>query len=98
MRLKAAIALCIFALPLLVQARDADVCYSPNVGMGQTGLLTASTPLNCPAAGKHTLPELAQAGWTFALIQSVSVDQLPDAITKVPGHFAWMVVIEKPNN
>jgi len=77
-------------------ANQADICYSPAVADGQTGKLTAETMLNCPAAGRHTLPQLASAGWTVASVQPVVVDYQVDSAAQSPhSSSAWMLVIQK---
>lgn len=77
-------------------AGQADICFSPAVADGQTGKLTAETMLNCSAAGRHTLPQLASAGWMVASVQPVVVDYQVDPATQAPhSSSAWMVVIQK---
>jgi hypothetical protein len=77
-------------------AGQADVCYSPAVTGGQTDRLTSSTVLDCPTAGRHTLPQLAQAGWSIASVQPAVVDYSVDAATQTPhSATSWMVVIQR---
>ncbi|MHB1992726.1 hypothetical protein [Metallibacterium scheffleri] len=96
--MKTLIALALLSLPVLAfaapaQGGDADVCYSPSKPDAinpQANLLTDSTVLSCPRAGKHTLPQLAQAGWSI-----VSVEPVATSMSVTQGTSAWMVVIEK---
>jgi hypothetical protein len=85
-----AVSLGLLTLAPTVFAADADVCHSP-ASPDPAYLLTSSTPLKCPRAGTHTLPELAQAGWTLVSVQSVTAGMAD------PSHptTAWLVVIEK---
>lgn len=77
-------------------AGQADVCYSASAPGDSPNKLTASTALDCPSAGRHTLPQLAQAGWSVASVQSVVVDYSPDPTTHTPrSATAWMLVIQK---
>jgi len=71
-------------------AADADVCYS-TPSQDPANQLTSKTPLHCPIAGTHTLPELARAGWMIVTVAPV-VTSMTD-----PSHIdnSWMVVIEK---
>jgi hypothetical protein len=79
-------------------AGQADICYSPAITGGQTDRLTSSTVLDCPTAGRHTLPQLAQAGWSIASVQPVVVDYSVDAATQTPrSASSWMVVLQKEN-
>jgi hypothetical protein len=83
-----------FATPAF--AGQADICYSANAAGDVADRLTASTPLDCPSAGHHTLSQLAQAGWSVASLQSVVVDYSPDPATHTPrSATAWMLVIQK---
>jgi hypothetical protein len=77
-------------------AGQADICYSPAASGSQIDRLTGSTMLNCPMAGRHTLPQLAQAGWSIASVQPVVVDYGVDAATQTPhSASSWMVVVQK---
>ena len=77
-------------------AGQADVCYSPAISSDAPNKLTASTPLDCPEAGHHTLVQLAQAGWSIASVQPVVVDYGADPVTHTPrSATAWMVVVQK---
>ncbi len=79
--------------PAPVKAADADVCYSPPTeSLNSVNVLKSSTPLRCPRAGTHTLPELAAAGWKIVAVMSVAVTLMPHPTD------AWMVVIEKPDS
>lgn len=72
-------------------AGDADVCYQvspPRIGgmpPVQAHRLTSQTVFDCPRAGKHTLPQLAQEGWSIVAVQPVAI----------AGGIDWMVVIER---
>lgn len=74
-------------------ASDADVCYQaapshplPGPMMpAQMSKLTSKTVFDCPRAGTHTLPELAQDGWTIVAVQPVAAD----------GGMKWMAVVQK---
>lgn len=74
-------------------AGDADVCYAaqaPRVTPTRTppvqaSELTSKTVFDCPRAGKHTLPELAQEGWSIVTVAPVAA----------AGGMRWMVVIQK---
>lgn len=77
-------------------AGQADVCYSAPVSSAQPDLLTASTPLNCPQAGRHGLAQLAQAGWTVVSVQPVASDYAVDPASQTPrSSTSWMVVVQK---
>src|SRR4051812_4124601 len=77
-------------------AGQADVCYSPAAAGTQIDRLTGSTVLDCPTAGRHTLPQLAQAGWTIVTVQSVTVAYSVDAATQAPRSAdSWMVVVQR---
>lgn len=78
-------------------AGSADVCYSAkNVSSLKPDVLTSSTPFHCPIAGQHTLPELAQAGWSVVTVQSQTVDYVVDPKTQMPTPaIAWMIVVQK---
>lgn len=77
-------------------AGQADVCYSTPVSSAQPDPLTASTPLNCPLAGRHGLAQLAQAGWTVAAVQPAIADYSVDPATQTPrSSTSWMVVVQK---
>lgn len=77
-------------------AGQADVCYSIPVSSGQVDKLTSSTTLDCPTAGHHSLAQLAQAGWSVASVQPVTVDYAVDAATQSPhSATSWMVVVQK---
>ena len=77
-------------------AGQADICYSPAITGGQTDRLTSSTVLDCPTAGRHALPQLAQAGWSIVSVQAVVVDYSVDAATQTPhSASSWMVVVQK---
>jgi hypothetical protein len=77
-------------------AGQADVCYSPSSASNEVDRLTSSTVLDCPTAGHHTLPQLAQAGWSIASVQPVTVDYSVDAATQTPrSASSWMVVVQK---
>lgn len=78
-------------------AGDADVCYqtsadallqkprAPMPPFSRSNAPTSKTLFECPRAGRHTLPELAQDGWSIVAIQPVMTDQA----------MRWMVVIQK---
>lgn len=80
-----------------VYAGDADVCYQtsadalpqkPRASMppvSRSNAPTSKTLFDCPRAGRHTLPELAQEGWSIVTVQPVITDQT----------MRWMVVIQK---
>lgn len=80
-----------------VYAGDADVCYQtsadalsqkPHTSMppfSRSNVPTSKTLFDCPRAGRHTLPELAQEGWSIVAVQPVMTDQA----------MRWMVVIQK---
>lgn len=68
-------------------AGSADVCYTM-AEPGQLKPLTASTPLVCPIAGKHSLVELAKADWSIVSVTSV--------MASAKAAMTWMVVIQKP--
>jgi hypothetical protein len=80
-----------------VYAGDADVCYQASADalpqkshaatqpFSRSTVLTSKTLFDCPRAGKHTLPELAQDGWSIVAVQPVMTDQA----------MRWMVVIQK---
>lgn len=77
-------------------AGQADVCYSTAVPSDQVSKLLASTPLDCPVAGRHGLAQLAQAGWSVVAVQSVVTEYAPDPATHAPGSAtSWMVVVQK---
>ena len=77
-------------------AGQADVCYSPASAGNQVDRLTSSTVLDCPTAGRHALPQLAQAGWSIVSVQAVVVDYSVDAATQTPhSASSWMVVVQK---
>jgi hypothetical protein len=77
-------------------ANQADVCYSAPVSSGQVDKLTSSITLDCPTAGHHSLAQLAQAGWSVASVQPVTVDYAVDAATQSPhSATSWMVVVQK---
>lgn len=77
-------------------ANQAEVCYSSAVPAGQSDKLTGSTPLDCPVAGRHTLADLAQGGWTVASVQPVVVDYRVDPATHSPeSATSWMVVVQR---
>ncbi len=80
-----------------VHAGDADVCYQtsadalpqkPHIStppVSRSNVLTSKTLFDCPRAGRHTLPELAQDGWSIVAVQPVMTDQA----------MRWMVVIQQ---
>lgn len=77
-------------------AGQADICYSASTTTGQADKLTSSTPLECPQAGRHSLSQLAQAGWTIAAVQPVVVDYTVDPATHTPtSASAWQIVVQK---
>lgn len=79
------------------RAGDADVCYQPSADalpqkphastppFSRSNAPTSKTLFDCPRAGRHTLPELAQDGWSIVAVQPVMTDQV----------MRWMVVIQK---
>lgn len=88
--MKAFLCLMLLTAPGIGTAADADVCYSaPNPGMAKP--LTSSSTVSCPRAGNHTLPELAEAGWTLVAVQPV----INGLANPTRPEAAWMVVIEK---
>jgi hypothetical protein len=77
-------------------AGQADICYSAGAATSDVEKLTSSTPLNCPAAGTHTLSELAQGGWSVVSVQPVTTEYDPGASGDAPrSRSAWMLVIQK---
>ena len=80
-----------------VHAGDADICYQtsadalpqkPHTSMppfSRSNVPTSKTLFDCPRAGRHTLPELAQDGWSIVAVQPVMTDQA----------MRWMVMIQK---
>lgn len=58
------------AAPISVHAADADFCYTAAHPSG-AALADSHTVFNCPVAGKHTVSELAKAGW-----EPVQIDQV----------------------
>ena len=82
--------------PALAGTGSADVCYAPKVLATEPDLLASSIVLACPIAGSHTLPELAEAGWSIVAVQPVIADSSVDPKTAAPvSHSAWMIVIQK---
>jgi hypothetical protein len=89
-------ALLLLAASVPAFAGQADVCYSPTAPDGQAVKLTASTVLDCPTAGRHTVPQLAASGWSVASVQPVVTDYRVDAATHTPqSEAAWMVVVQR---
>lgn len=77
-------------------AGQADVCYSKPVPSEKADKLTSATTLECPLAGRHTLAQLAEAGWAVASVQPVATDYGVDPATQAPhSDVAWMLVIQK---
>jgi len=77
-------------------AGQADICYSENTSSSSVNTLTNKSTLACPIAGRHTLPELAQDGWSVASIQSVVAEYSVDPATRTPqSSTTWMVVIQR---
>lgn len=80
-----------------VHAGNADVCYQTSADalpqkphastppFSRSNAPTSKTLFGCPRAGRHTLPELAQDGWSIVAVQPVMTDQV----------MRWMVVIQK---
>ena len=78
-------------------AGDADVCYQtsadtmpqkPRASMppfSRSNVPTSKTLFDCPRAGRHTLPDLAQEGWSIVAVQPVMTNQA----------MRWMVVIQR---
>ena len=80
-------------------AGQADVCYSVATPNGLVDKLTGATPLDCPVAGRHSLAQLAQAGWSVASAQPVTVDYSVDPANQAPhSSNSWMVIIQKEGN
>jgi hypothetical protein len=78
------------------QAGQADVCYSPTVAGDAPDRLTAATVLECPQVGRHTLAQLAQAGWSVASVQPTVVEYGTDPATHTPrSSTAWMVIVQR---
>ena len=91
-----AMGLAFAGLASAASANQADVCYSAPVSSGQVDKLTSSITLDCPTAGHHSLAQLAQAGWSVASVQPVTVDYAVDAATQSPhSATSWMVVVQK---
>lgn len=89
-------ALLLFVASAPVFAGQADVCYSLAVADGQAAKLTASAVLECPNAGRHTLAQLAAAGWLVASVQPAVTNYRVDAATHTPqSESAWMVVVQR---
>ena len=89
--MKRLLVLAFLALPassFAASGGDADVCYS-TPSPDPANRLSSTTELMCPRAGTHTLPQLAQAGWTIVNVQVVV------ASMGNPSTNSWMVVIEK---
>lgn len=77
-------------------AGQADVCYSAPVPSAQVDKLSNGTALDCPTAGRHTLPQLAEAGWSVVTVQPVVVSYNFEAGTGTPQSAnSWMVVVQK---
>jgi hypothetical protein len=76
-------------------AGQADICYSDRASGATADVLTDATPLTCPSAGRHTLPQLAQSGWSVVTVQSVVADYAPDAAGQPRTSTTWMVVVQK---
>ncbi|MDF3982149.1 hypothetical protein P3W23_09125 [Luteibacter sp. PPL554] len=94
--LRSLAAFALLALSTAACAGQADVCYSAPTSTGQADKLTASTPLECPQAGRRSLSQLAQSGWTIAAVQPVVVDYAVDAATHTPtSASAWQIVVQK---
>jgi hypothetical protein len=80
-------------------AGQADICYSAATPNGLVDKLISSTPLDCPVAGRHSLAQLAQAGWSVASAQPVTVDYGVDPASQAPhSSNSWMVIIQKEGN
>ena len=77
-------------------AGQADVCYSKPLPSDKTDKLTNTTLLECPLAGRLTLTQLAEAGWTVASVQPVTTEYGVDPATQAPhSATAWMLVVQK---
>ena len=77
-------------------ASQADVCYSTPVSSSAPDRLTAATALDCPIAGRRSLTQLAQAGWSVASVAPIVTDYTLDPASKTPQSMtSWMLVVEK---
>lgn len=77
-------------------AGQADVCYSAPVPSAQVDKLSNGTALDCPTAGRHTLPQLAEAGWSVVTVQPVVVSYDYASDTGGPqSASSWMVVLQR---
>lgn len=68
LRRVSAVALCAAMHPAA-----AEICYSDAQGFDASTPPTNSTLFNCPRAGRATLPQLAQAGWTLVRLSPLVV-------------------------
>lgn len=77
-------------------AGQAEVCYSAPVPSAQVDKFANATVLECPTAGRHTLPQLADAGWSVVTVQPVVVSYTYQEDTGSPQSAgSWMVVLQK---
>lgn len=77
-------------------AGQAEACYSAPVPSAQADKFTNATVLDCPSAGRHTLPQLAEAGWSVVTVQPVVVSYNYESGTGGPqSASSWMVVLQK---
>ncbi|MDQ7995268.1 MAG: hypothetical protein AAGC76_05375 [Luteibacter sp.] len=96
MRLAIALVVLSVAASNAAWASQADVCYSTPTPSDQASKLLASTPLDCPVAGRHGLDQLAQGGWSVVAVQPVVTDYAADPATHAPrSATSWMVVVQK---
>ena len=58
--------------PCVVQAANADFCFTAPYEMGRA-LTDSHTIFKCPVAGNHTISELAKEGWEPVHINTFSV-------------------------
>lgn len=91
------VAILLMSPVISAHAGDADVCYQMSAASLagkthesmppplQSNTITSKTLFDCPRAGRHTLPELAQDGWSIVAVQPVMTVQV----------MRWMVVIQK---
>lgn len=75
-----------------VHAADAEVCYGPATTSQQVKPIDDTTAFTCPHAGKHTLPDLAHAGWIVVQVNPVVISNAKGAI---PGTFADRLILRK---
>lgn len=60
-------------LCVVMHPASAEICYSDAQAFNASTAPTNDTAFNCPGAGRATLPQLAQAGWTIVRLSPLVV-------------------------